>query len=135
MIFDVVQVASFIGFVETPWKRVSAANACVSHNQTPKQDIFGDMAKHLWYGTIIESTILVLSILIVLATDSHSGMYIAIILHFPSSLAGIYFGEVLSSGFGDTGAILCFLAVILLQVFVFVIIIKAISRVRNSTSN
>jgi hypothetical protein len=30
MIFQIVQVASFVGFVETPWKRVSAANAGVS---------------------------------------------------------------------------------------------------------
>jgi hypothetical protein len=27
MIFKAVQAASVIGFVETPWKRVSAANA------------------------------------------------------------------------------------------------------------
>jgi hypothetical protein len=33
MIFKTVQVASFIGFVKTPWKRVSAANACVSDAQ------------------------------------------------------------------------------------------------------
>jgi hypothetical protein len=30
MIFKAVQAASFVGFGETPWKRVSAANACVS---------------------------------------------------------------------------------------------------------
>jgi hypothetical protein len=27
MILEAVQVASFVGFVETPWKRASAANA------------------------------------------------------------------------------------------------------------
>jgi hypothetical protein len=30
MIFEVVQIASFLGFVKTFWKRVSAANTGVS---------------------------------------------------------------------------------------------------------
>jgi hypothetical protein len=30
MNFQIVHVAGFVGFVETSWKRVSAANACVS---------------------------------------------------------------------------------------------------------
>ena len=92
-----------------------------------------DMAKHLWHGTIIESIILALSILIVITTGGHSGMYIAMILHFPSSLVGILLGEALSSILGDTGATLSFLIVILFQVFVFAIVIKAISKMRKST--
>jgi len=30
MIFQIVQVASFVGFVATLWKRVSAANTSIS---------------------------------------------------------------------------------------------------------
>jgi hypothetical protein len=33
MIFKAVQAASVVGFGETSWKRVSAANACVRHRR------------------------------------------------------------------------------------------------------
>jgi hypothetical protein len=36
MIFQIVQVASFMGFVEALWKRVSAANAGLGARQNKK---------------------------------------------------------------------------------------------------
>jgi len=124
--FKIVQATNFCGFGDACCKAQRRLAGALESSSN-------DMAKHLWHGTIIESIILALSILIVITTGGHSGMYIAMILHFPSSLVGILLGEALSSILGDTGATLSFLIVILFQVFVFAIVIKAISKMRKST--
>jgi hypothetical protein len=81
----------------------------------------------LLYGALGEMVILILSSVIIGTIGNHSGMYVVLLLHFPSSLLGIYLGEMLTKSFGDLGAILAYTFTALLQLFFIGVIAERVS--------
>lgn len=93
------------------------------------------MAKHFWNGILVELIILALSVSIVIGTGSHSGMYWAMWLHIPSSMLGVFLGEIALSILGKAGTALALALVLLMQICVFALLSLIIAKVRKASMN
>jgi hypothetical protein len=82
----------------------------------------GRVKKALKYGAFVELILILISASFVMRSGNHSGMYVSMILHLPSSLLAILTDGKLVEGNDDINIVLVFAFVVLLQFILFSVI-------------
>jgi len=87
------------------------------------------MKKSITWSVVVESVIILISILAILSRGGHSGMMIFLLLHMPSSVLSIFIGDFARQVFSSElmGGVFTVITSVASQLFLFVIILFSLS--------